>query len=350
ECSTPIVQKVETLCDVNSCSLHVKTFYDLNVAGTMVFNPASSCYDGVNPCKGNNQCRVRGSQDGENICALLEDSNDYDWNDVVFSTRVIDFPSGSKLLEVDLDQCVASNPNPLSVTFDFPQPKYVTDLRTREQKYDDNPSFPTWPNCRNFVGDTQRFFVSADPLEKPPGWNFIPFLDVAPINIDLWSYALDEDGASSLTYSLVSQINTSATTCQIVGNRFFKCSPWDWAQGANVRSIVTIRATDPQGLWTDDVNVISTGPTIDLPRSITIKAGKTLSLNFYQYVMSPNRLDVFLSGNVIYPGNPAIAKCSTTPPEVELYCQGYNPGTTYAKIEVNGGTSQRDVMEVVVVP
>jgi hypothetical protein len=77
---------------------------------------------------------------------------------------------------------------------------------------------------------------------------------VLPVCLDLWAYAVDKESLDgNLTYSIVGSPPAGAGV-SIVGNRWLCMDPsTDWCPS----TAVTIRATDPGGLWDNDAFTLS---------------------------------------------------------------------------------------------
>ncbi|MFH1750091.1 MAG: hypothetical protein ABH863_00260, partial [Candidatus Micrarchaeota archaeon] len=264
-------------CDVRKCDIFAPTFYSFidrpNYASSPpqigIFDPADSCNNGGLPCK--NACRVRGSVNNENSCALVEDLTDYDWNDFEFETYVQDLPDSSKIMQVRNVQCDTAALNELTVYFDFPTDKYIKHMSLSsviDETYGTTGEFLVWPNCQSTLGNYAYFYISDadnEPTNFPPRVDLIPNPipiqpGTRPPNLNLYGYVKDETSDSNLIYQVVAQSNTSVINCNVpFGDHYVVCNP---AVGYG-DSDITVAIIDEEGLWSVDTYRIHVGPTFD---------------------------------------------------------------------------------------
>lgn len=291
---TPLViPDVGSLCDVNECNIVTKPFYHLKVFPNYVppigytppvidpFNITDSCNNGGGPCKGE-PCRVRGSQDPakiENMCALIEDWEDFDWNDFQFSGRVFNYASGERLLQVKLEEASSAAGNELDVFFDFPVNKYVKLLDSSgpgSWKYDNNPQFVVWPSWPTNVHDTQSFFISDanPPSNLPPNWVTVPNpkpltpgQSHVPPYTSLNGYVSDVLTPDGFLDVRVQVHDPSIASCAIIGGNlhYYRCTGLAWG-----KTMVSFIAIDQQGLWNAYDVLLTVGPTLELPDYPTV--------------------------------------------------------------------------------
>lgn len=99
---------------------------------------------------------------------------------------------------------------------------------------------------------------SAPQISALPDQNILVNTAPAANLINLWQYASDAESADSqLTFTIVSQSDSNLVNCSITSNQYINCAAPDAnSLGTN---IVTVRATDPVGLYANasfNVNVI----------------------------------------------------------------------------------------------
>ena len=161
--STPPITPV---CDYTKCDLTAKGYFSFKVYPEYhgcpsmidVFDPATLCNNGGDPCK--SDCRVRGSQDGENICAMIEDQTDYDWNDFYWTTTAQHFADGSTNISIRELGCDTAANDSLHVIFFFDKPKRVKDLDTGVTGNGILLQFTVWDNCHGHTGQTRSFLIT----------------------------------------------------------------------------------------------------------------------------------------------------------------------------------------------
>ena len=275
---------------------------------------------------------MRGSQDGENICAMIEDGTDFDWNDYSFSTKVATFSNGDKLLRIYQNSCSADALDGLNITFNFSTPKYILDMHYGIV-LDQNQEHFLWEKCQNSVGELRTFFISNNPpTNLPPVWNTDALPPATPgdpfdlnpnpiasggstINQDLWADVSDETADSLLQFSISSQSNPTLTRCAISANRFLTC-PSSTGSG---RNFVSVRAVDSKGVWSEGLfEVVVGAPKINLPNLLTIPVDGDWTIDLRDYSLDST---IFVSPNfsVVNEFNPYVY-CVLEPNNYELHC------------------------------
>ncbi|MBI5224761.1 hypothetical protein HY989_02735 [Candidatus Micrarchaeota archaeon] len=343
-CNANITDNVLPVCSTSICQVLTPTFFNFIVypqacfgnsclPNILVLDPSTSCNVGNGVCMPTG-CKVRGSQDGENICAMIEDSSDYDWNDYSFSTKVTTFPSGDKLLRVYQDSCAADALDGLNITFNFSTPKYILDMHYG-LVVNQNQEYFLWHRCDNSVGEFRTFFISNNsPTNLPPVWNTDALPPAAlgdPYNLnpdpiafgggifhDLWPVISDETLDASLLFSITFQSNPSIASCTITSNRFLNCT----AAFGSGRSFVTIRAMDAQGAWSEGIfEVVVGAPKINLPNLLTIPVDGDWTIDLRDYSVDSSIFDV-PQFSLVNEYN-AFVDCKLEPSNYNLHCK-YN--------------------------
>ncbi len=76
--------------------------------------------------------------------------------------------------------------------------------------------------------------------------------------IDLWSYTEDQETENEdLLFTITSQINSEIVSCSVDSNRFVSCETHNHMHGP---AYITIRATDPEGLYDEDEFLVTVQP------------------------------------------------------------------------------------------
>lgn len=117
------------------------------------------------------------------------------------------------------------------------------------------------------VTASDSFVVTVNPVNDPPSITGLPNRttneDTPYSNaIDLWAYTYDPETADSgLTFTITGNTN-SGCGVSVGSNRYININPTlNW----NGYSDVTVRATDPSGLWGEDTFRITVNPVNDPP-------------------------------------------------------------------------------------
>ncbi|MFH1257750.1 MAG: hypothetical protein ABIG96_02710 [Candidatus Micrarchaeota archaeon] len=357
------------ICDVNACDLVTQQFFDFRVLPNYrppapteirIFEPAQLCNNGGGPCK-SYPCRVRGSQLGENICALIEDFNDFDWNDFVFSTKVTHYADWTMLFEVKNEACDTAADDQLRVEFNFPISKFVRNINNGVTDRGTNTEFQVFPLCRYRIGNVTAFFISDNAITNtPPIWANMPLQDYVYIgnnlpSLDIWNFVGDNSPDSALSFSLTSQTAPSVINCWIRANRYLECGP-ALAVG---NTTVTIRATDLGGYYSEREKTVRTAILqFDIPSRAVYSGTMTLTWDLRQYASDTKYTDDQLLFLITDQTNPGIMNCfiaseTIWDPERILTCwtNGFLTGSNFVTVRaVNlNGIMVEDTMEMTVV-
>ncbi len=383
-CTTDVTIYSQPPCAVTSCDLTTGQFYSPVIFTGYsssppiipILDPSLLCNNGGGPCLGE-PCRVRGSQRGENICALIEDLGDYDWNDFVFSTEVEAFPQGQRLLKITVESIDSAATNWPKLFFQSPAPKIAIDLQTNETKIGTDTNFTVWQNPHLHVGETKSYFYADAGANLPPLWTYSkwplpvqqgdssdlyydPIMDMvwdpdrAPL--DLWALVVDEAPDSELRFQITQQANPIVGTFSIISNRYLHYQ-MSYYGSTFASSYVTIRVTDPSGLWEErQFELVRGGPKLDLPEIIRIPTYQTLTLDLHAFSGHTFLDNDALSYSVEYVGyefGPPLANCFiyahvlTCPYNPNFKGMGGNEDVIVRVSDGMGGSSS-DIMRVLV--
>ncbi|MEK6954933.1 MAG: hypothetical protein AABX01_08020 [Candidatus Micrarchaeota archaeon] len=354
-----------TLCDFFLCSVNAKpsiydltinTLYDQSPPIIPVFSPSTSCYTGTDACL-YSPCRVRGSQSGDNVCALIEDWSDYDWDDFQFSSNLFDLPNGDQLVSVRHEGCSGAATDQLNITFNFPTEKYVRLAGTPTVQYSANPSFVVWPACAGHTREVMNYYISSDGSDAsntPPIWSAFLSDPVAigvgqsVTNFNLAPIVTDPQG-QSFEFILVDE-NASVIDCTVAGSTL-QCGP----ALAHGTSSLTIAAIDAGGLWSTSKRTITVGPKLTLPALMTISKGASKQEDLWAWTYDPEYVDNMMNYTITLPPNPAIASCTiagdaTTGTDRILRCNGFIWGKTAVMVKVINplNVSAQDYLPIIV--
>ncbi len=351
---------LSSLCNVNSCDLNISTFFDFvlrpNHSGSppqiRAYDPIDLC-ENVGACEGK-PCRIRGSRIGDNSCYLVEDWTDFDWNDLVWSTRLIPFEAGNRMLEVKIESCSSAAQNELSIELNFPTPTQVRFLETANTTFGISHTFVVFDRPCTKVGETFHFFISDTAgTNTPPSWASLPLPQpIAPANSvpteDLRNYILDDfDLPGDLIFQIIEQ-NSSVTTCVINSGHDLDCT--GIAYGG---SHILLSATDTGALSSTASFSITVGPKLTLPIQMFVSVNSTNSTDIYNYIFDPEFADNLLNYNVTSVSNSTAVNC-TIPDNWHLICGPPLNGTqnTSSVVMISAknpnGASTRDYMDIFV--
>ncbi|MFH1257478.1 MAG: hypothetical protein V1658_00920, partial [Candidatus Micrarchaeota archaeon] len=325
---TGIIGNPNAPCNNNLCDLNPlnASFYDLIVkpqypttfsTEISVYSPTFSCNTGTPGVCTGTPCRVRGSQVSRNICALIEDESDFDWNDFVFSTQVTDNADGSMLLRVRNEACSTAANDKLLISFTFPTQKSVRSVEDGIRKNATRMKFEVWPRCQPYVGQTRSFVISNDTTGNPPQ-NFPPTWDVPqnpesrpigqPTSLRLEDWVWDEDAAFSLNYQLLSVSNPAAVTCSVFtapSYHIIGCN--DLANGT---AAIRVRATDSQGQSSEMTYNVTVGMYFNSFGNMNIPLGGSVAVNLSAYSYDPTYPLNELGYDFVSVQNPSRASCN----------------------------------------
>lgn len=306
-------------CIVSNCQLTeaAKPFYNLIVRPLherspdeiTIFKTSDICNTVGGACE-TDPCRVRGSQVGENVCALIEDWVDFDWNDFIFSTFVSTFNPEERMLEVTMEACDTSAKNELTVEFEFGSLEYIRDLETGETKSGTSMEFLVWPQCQGHMGETRRFFISDNPPGNwPPVWANIPAIGPVKVgsnapSLDLWNYVSDETPDIGLQYQIILQSDPSVISCTLDSNRYVNCGP---ALNKGY-SDITVIAMDPDSLYSQEEFRVLAGLQFDLPEEGTLNSDPWLML-LWPLTADPAYPDSSISYTLVSQSDTSVADC-----------------------------------------
>ncbi len=355
-CATPITDQKPNLqneitvcnelyCEINAIpsiyNLIVNTKYASTPPRIAVFDPSISCYNGGAACL-KRPCRIRGTQSSDNVCVLIEDWDDYDWNDFIFSANVFNLPDGKQMVSVRNEGCSSAASNELNISFNLPEPKWVKVAETNETKFSENPSFVVWSACQGNKSEVKNYFitdVNELPDNTPPKWTLMsdPSLlkpGMTPANILLSTFISDAQSPfSALSLDVVAQ-NASVINCYISVDRLV-CD----AAIAYGKSEVTMAAIDSGGLWATDKVLYRVGPKLSLGNNFPFAIGTNGSIDLWGKTQDLEFPDNLMNYSIIDFPNSTITECgifndTATGSSRYLNCTGITEGKTSIIVRV----------------
>ena len=327
-CEGTVANKPQPSCSYLTCQLGAKNFFDFiirpayqaaqgyNPPQIMMYNSTDVCDFVSSKCETSPPCRLRGTRLDDDVCINAEDWVDYDLNDVKIKSYVVDYPSGDRLMQVTDLVCETAAADNLTINFDFsPSAKVVTRLSDGQQKSGTFVNFSVWSDCHAFLKGTEYFFISSGaPANTPPIWETIStpapkYPTQAVPSIDLYPMVSDlQSGDAMLTLNITYQSNRSVVNCNISDNRNLVCG------NALIygRNLVIVRATDPEGLWSERTIEYVIGPVFEPPTGTSRQIGGSVTQGLAFFTNDPKFSETVppLTYSVVSQSNTSIANCN----------------------------------------